>query len=91
MDKKVAVIGSGSTAIQIVPTLQPKVKHMGAYVRGRTWIGFPFLSDLVKDRNPSGANCELMIVDIIFLPPQGFRNEPTRFSFFLSASSIHRY
>ncbi|KAF2197053.1 FAD/NAD(P)-binding domain-containing protein [Delitschia confertaspora ATCC 74209] len=37
-DKSVAVIGSGSSGIQIVPDLLPSVKSMDHYVRGRTWI-----------------------------------------------------
>lgn len=37
-DKVVAVIGSGSSAIQIDPELQPIVKHLEAYIRSPTWI-----------------------------------------------------
>ncbi|KIM76405.1 hypothetical protein PILCRDRAFT_648853 [Piloderma croceum F 1598] len=40
--KKVGVIGVGSSAIQIVPALQPKVAHLFNYVRGKTWIASPF-------------------------------------------------
>jgi cation diffusion facilitator CzcD-associated flavoprotein CzcO len=36
--KKIAVIGSGSSAIQIVPTLQPEVAHMKSFIRSPTWI-----------------------------------------------------
>lgn len=36
--KKVAVVGYGSSAMQIVPTLQPIVASMDTYVRGRTWL-----------------------------------------------------
>ncbi|KAI9663199.1 MAG: hypothetical protein M1821_008247 [Bathelium mastoideum] len=36
--KRVAVIGSGSSAIQIVPELQPAVKHLHAFIRSPTWI-----------------------------------------------------
>ncbi|EXJ84595.1 hypothetical protein A1O3_05265 [Capronia epimyces CBS 606.96] len=36
--KTVAIIGSGSSAIQIVPQLQPKVKHMISFNRSKTWI-----------------------------------------------------
>ncbi|KAL5511009.1 hypothetical protein ACEPAG_3728 [Sanghuangporus baumii] len=43
-DKRVGVIGSGSTATQIVPTLQPKVKHLFNYVRGKTWLSPTFLN-----------------------------------------------
>ncbi|KAM0555771.1 hypothetical protein ACHAPJ_006166 [Fusarium lateritium] len=38
IDKAVAVIGAGSSGIQIVPALEPKVKYMDHYVRGRTRI-----------------------------------------------------
>ncbi|PGH11939.1 hypothetical protein AJ80_06904 [Polytolypa hystricis UAMH7299] len=34
----VAILGSGSSAIQIVPNLQPVVKHMKAFIRSPTWI-----------------------------------------------------
>ena len=46
-----AVIGAGSSGIQIVPQLQPVVKHMDHYIRGRTWIAASFGSELVKERN----------------------------------------
>ncbi|PPQ79898.1 hypothetical protein CVT25_002954 [Psilocybe cyanescens] len=41
-DKRVGVIGVGSSAIQIVAALQPKVKHLVNYVRGKTWIAAIF-------------------------------------------------
>ncbi|KAJ5477649.1 hypothetical protein N7530_003158 [Penicillium desertorum] len=37
-DKNIAVIGAGSSGIQIVPALVDKVKGMDHYVRGKTWI-----------------------------------------------------
>jgi cation diffusion facilitator CzcD-associated flavoprotein CzcO len=37
-NKTVAVIGYGSSALQIVPTIQPIVKRMDHYVRGKSWI-----------------------------------------------------
>ena len=36
--KQIAVIGAGSSGIQIVPALVDKVKGMDHYVRGKTWI-----------------------------------------------------
>ncbi|KAL3436128.1 hypothetical protein BDV09DRAFT_203574 [Aspergillus tetrazonus] len=36
--EQVAVIGAGSSGIQIVPALLDKVKGMDHYVRGKTWI-----------------------------------------------------
>lgn len=50
-DKTIAVIGAGSSGIQIVPTLQKQVKHMDHYVRGRTWIAATFGNELVRERN----------------------------------------
>ncbi|KAF8807916.1 FAD/NAD(P)-binding domain-containing protein [Phlegmacium glaucopus] len=41
-DKNVGVIGVGSSAIQIVPSLQPRVKRLINYVRGKTWISSNF-------------------------------------------------
>ncbi|TFK56356.1 FAD/NAD-binding domain-containing protein [Heliocybe sulcata] len=44
-DKKVGVIGCGSSAIQIVPALQPKVAQLVNFVRGKTWLATPFLEE----------------------------------------------
>ena len=35
---RVAVLGSGATSIQVVPTLQPTVKHMDVFVRTPVWF-----------------------------------------------------
>ena len=32
----------GSSALQIVPALQPRVKKLYNYVRGKTWLAVPF-------------------------------------------------
>lgn len=44
VNRRVAVIGYGASATQVVPALQPHVAHMDNYVRGRTWIFQPFVS-----------------------------------------------
>ncbi|KZF26121.1 FAD/NAD(P)-binding domain-containing protein [Xylona heveae TC161] len=54
--KSVAVIGGGSSGIQIVPALLPKVKSMDHYVRGRTWISTPIGDEFVKQRTTEGGN-----------------------------------
>ena len=36
--KRVAVIGYGATAVQLVPAILPQVKSMDHYVRGQAWI-----------------------------------------------------
>lgn len=47
--KTVAVIGSGSSGIQIIPSIQKRVKHLGAYLRSSTWIVPMFGSEFIKD------------------------------------------
>ncbi|KAI7899854.1 putative flavoprotein [Cokeromyces recurvatus] len=37
-NKKVAVIGSGTSSVQIVPSLQKQVSHLYNYIRTPTWI-----------------------------------------------------
>ena len=41
-DKVVAVIGTGSTSVQIVPQLQKISKEIQVYMRSPTWISPPF-------------------------------------------------
>ncbi|GAA5925144.1 flavin-containing monooxygenase [Sporobolomyces koalae] len=54
--KTVAVIGSGSSSIQIVPALQPHATRVDNYVRGSTWIAAPFASSQLLARQPNGSN-----------------------------------
>lgn len=37
-DKRVAVIGSGASGVQIVPVLQQEVAKLSHFVRTKTWI-----------------------------------------------------
>ncbi|KAI5115440.1 hypothetical protein M0805_005525 [Coniferiporia weirii] len=57
-EKRVGVIGVGSSALQIVPALQPRVKHLFNYVRGKTWLSPPFVSDKLADimKHDSASN-----------------------------------
>ncbi|TBU26545.1 FAD/NAD(P)-binding domain-containing protein [Dichomitus squalens] len=48
-DKRVGVIGSGSTAIQVVSALAPHVKELSNYVRGQTWLAPPFAVGLMSE------------------------------------------
>ncbi|KAI0057669.1 FAD/NAD-P-binding domain-containing protein [Artomyces pyxidatus] len=41
-DKRVGVVGNGSSGIQIVAALQPKVRAITNFVRGKTWIAASF-------------------------------------------------
>ncbi|EGV65316.1 hypothetical protein PSN45_002536 [Yamadazyma tenuis] len=51
--KTVGVIGSGSSAVQIIPNILPKVKSLTQFVRSRFWITAGFAQ---KFAGPKGAN-----------------------------------
>ncbi|EJD50391.1 FAD/NAD(P)-binding domain-containing protein [Auricularia subglabra TFB-10046 SS5] len=54
--KRVAVIGVGSSAIQVVPAVQKAALQVDNYVRGKTWIAMPFASEELKKRDPECSN-----------------------------------
>ena len=54
--KEVAIIGNGSSAIQIIPQLQKIDKRLDAYARGSTWISPPLGNTKVEQVNPGGGN-----------------------------------
>ncbi|KAL1888473.1 hypothetical protein Sste5346_009517 [Sporothrix stenoceras] len=47
--KSVGVIGTGSTSVQIVPSLQPVVKDMKVFMRSSTWVSPPFGAGVLND------------------------------------------
>ncbi|KAF7795033.1 hypothetical protein EIP86_006177 [Pleurotus ostreatoroseus] len=48
-DKNVAVIGLGSSALQIASALQGRVGRLTQYARGKTWVSPPFLQDKISE------------------------------------------
>ncbi|GMK56212.1 hypothetical protein CspeluHIS016_0300520 [Cutaneotrichosporon spelunceum] len=52
-DKKMAIIGVGSTAVQIVPVLQKVVGHMKCFIRSRAWITASYAQQYA---GPGGSN-----------------------------------
>ncbi|KAK9450521.1 uncharacterized protein V1518DRAFT_414073 [Limtongia smithiae] len=72
--KSIAVIGSGSSAIQIVPSLQPKVKSLDNYVRGKTWISSPFAPQEVEKHTSTEANFTFSDEEL-----KHFKNDPEFF------------
>ncbi|KAK7206465.1 hypothetical protein BZA70DRAFT_274294 [Myxozyma melibiosi] len=72
--KNVAVIGAGSSAIQIVPTLQKVVNRLDNYVRGKTWISPPFAAAEVEKHTSSEANFEFSEDEL-----KRFREDPEFF------------
>jgi cation diffusion facilitator CzcD-associated flavoprotein CzcO len=57
-DKTVAVIGNGSSSVQIVPALQKTVKHMEVYMRSPTWISPPFGAGALHTDLEKGADVD---------------------------------
>ncbi|OHF03868.1 hypothetical protein CORC01_00730, partial [Colletotrichum orchidophilum] len=47
-DKRVAVIGIGSSAIQIMPQMQKKARHVTNFARSRTWLSSTFASAFLE-------------------------------------------
>lgn len=61
--KEVAVIGGGSSAIQVVPNIQPKVKKIDHYMRSKMWIASGgFAGEEAFKRNPDGGNCKYLCI-----------------------------
>ena len=58
-NQKVAVIGNGSSGIQIVPGMLPKVAHIDHYIRGRTWLAPTFARNQIDKRGTELENCKL--------------------------------
>jgi cation diffusion facilitator CzcD-associated flavoprotein CzcO len=53
--KRVAVIGSGSSGVQVVASIYPEVSKLYTWVRSPTWITAGFAQ---KFAGPDGANLE---------------------------------
>jgi cation diffusion facilitator CzcD-associated flavoprotein CzcO len=89
--KLVAVIGNGSSGIQIVPNLQPHVKTLDHYVRGPTWISFSFAQGAAKQYNLEGGNGTLdsdgRLTEVKFTPEQiqAFTEDPETYMNFRKA------
>ncbi|PWY83418.1 flavin-binding monooxygenase [Aspergillus heteromorphus CBS 117.55] len=87
--KRVAVIGNGSSGIQILPGMLPKVPHIDHYVRSRTWIAPGFASEEAAKR---GAELD----NFSFTPEEleTFKNDHSTYQEFrkgveLALQSIH--
>ena len=57
-NKDVAVIGAGSTGIQVVSMLQPVVEHIDHYMKGKNWISpFGLGGGTLAERGETSGNC----------------------------------
>lgn len=69
-----AVIGSGSSGIQIVPAIRADVEVVGAYLRSNTWIAPPFGAQYIK----KDANGQLLL-DYTEEEKRKFEEDPEAF------------
>jgi len=53
--KRIALIGSGSSAVQMLPQIQPLASHIDIYIRNQMWLSPPFGADYILSRNPELA------------------------------------
>lgn len=68
--KKVAIIGNGSSAVQLLPEMQPGAAKIVNYVRSPLWITNAFASEFT----PDGKNFTYTDAEI-----QSFQNDPEKF------------
>ncbi|KAL5320140.1 hypothetical protein ACEPPN_010941 [Leptodophora sp. 'Broadleaf-Isolate-01'] len=47
--KRVAIIGNGSSAVQLLPKMQPTASHITTYIRSSTWISANYTAHLTRD------------------------------------------
>lgn len=66
--KKVALIGGGSSGIQLLPEIQPIVERCDHYMKGKTWIAYRVPGKEYPGMNPEDLeNCKCPPVEDILL------------------------
>ncbi|EXJ73481.1 uncharacterized protein A1O5_03242 [Cladophialophora psammophila CBS 110553] len=87
--KRLAVIGNGSSGIQIVPAMLEKSVHIDHYVRGRTWLAPTFAREKVDQMGKGLDNFSFTQEDIA-----RFKDDPAFYERFrkdieLELQSVH--
>ncbi|KAL4923134.1 flavin-containing monooxygenase [Aspergillus undulatus] len=49
-NKRIAVIGNGSSALQVIPAVQPTAQRITNYIRNATWVSTNLAGDITKDQ-----------------------------------------
>ena len=89
----VALIGSGSTAVQILPKIRPLAQHLDAYIRNQMWVSPRFGADYILARNPELEERKFVLTDELrrrFIEDSQFYNE-YRKGLETSFNSIHGF
>jgi cation diffusion facilitator CzcD-associated flavoprotein CzcO len=66
--KRVGVIGSGSSAVQIVPNIQPLVSSLKCFIRSQSWVTASF-GQRFAGKGGTNFKCK---PDSVSLIPKGF-------------------
>ncbi|KIX06760.1 uncharacterized protein Z518_04736 [Rhinocladiella mackenziei CBS 650.93] len=88
-DKRLAVIGNGSSGIQIVPAVLARSRHIDHYIRGRTWLSPTFAREKVDQMGQGLDNFSFAPEDI-----SRFKRDPEFYEKFrkdieLELQSVH--
>ncbi|KAK1676414.1 hypothetical protein BDP55DRAFT_550601 [Colletotrichum godetiae] len=85
--KRVAVIGNGSSGVQIVPAVQKDAKEMIHFIRGPTWIMPPRVQTLLLGRATQTMEQIELDEDENFTPAQiaKFKSDPALYKSFVKA------
>lgn len=71
-DKRIAVIGNGSSGLQVIPALQPKASKLVNYIRHPTWVSTNLAGNITKDQ--MGTNFQYTEED-----KKLYREDPAKF------------
>lgn len=72
-DKRVAVVGGGSSAVQIIPSIQPSTKELHVFLRSPVWITAGFGA---KHAAPGGVNFDCMSLPPLLFSRQRLTDAP---------------
>ena len=86
-NKKVAVIGNGSSGVQIVPALQPHVQKLVHVIGSPTWISPPQAQMIAASPNAAFISSIKMDAENNFKPEQieQFKSDPEFYRKFVKA------
>lgn len=62
--QRVAVIGNGSSGIQIVFAMLPNVSHLDHYIRSATWLSPSFAREQIEKRGKGLENCKRLTLTL---------------------------
>ncbi len=79
--KRVAVIGTGATAIQLIPAIAPEVEHLSVFQRRPNWAA-PLHNSVITAEEMADIRSRYdEIFEICARTPGGFEHEPDRRGF----------